>query len=347
MSSARRCALLPLLFLGSGLISACSSLLPADDPAPTVRGPLTTRNQQPMALTLMAFRPRRAMTQPEGELGLAVQAAWASTEEIADYPPGNPVESVVVDGETLTTTLRARYGLSERVDIEVELPFLYAWSGALDGFIEGYHSTLHLPDGNRPEFPDDQYRVEVASEGELLYQLEGNRVGVQDLPIFLTLAARREDRDGPGVALRCGVELPIGSANRGFGNGNLDFGLGFLLEKTFGRWTWTGGADLVFPGQSERMAASETHRYENMYAWELGSEYRWNDSFSVLVGMIWTSRMINTIDLEEIAREVFDVGVGGAWDLGADNRLAVSIHEDLVAATGMDLTLQVGWSWGY
>ena len=346
MPPAQRLSFIAVLCFGSGGISGCS-LLPTEDPAPVVRGPLTTRNQQPMALTLMAFRPRRAATQPEGELGLAVQTAWASTEEIANFPPGNPEESVVIDSETLRTTFRARYGLSERIDIEVELPFLYAGGGALDSFIEGYHSAFELPDGARDENPNDQFQVAVVSGDELLYQLEGNRLGVQDIPIFLTLATRKEDQHGPGIAVRTGVELPTGSEAQGFGNGGLDFGFGLLLEKTWGRWSVTGGAELVFPAQSELMSSSTDHHYENMYSWELAGEYRWNDSFSVVAGTIWTSRMINTVDLEEIAREVLDLGIGGVWDLGRDNRLAFSIHEDLVAATGTDLTLQLGWSWRY
>ena len=133
---------------------------------------------------------------------------------------GESAAAVVIDCETLRTTLRARYGLSDRVDIEVELPILYAWGGVLDGVIEGYHSTFQLPDGSRDEFANDQFQVAVRSGSELLYEMDGNRVGVQDIPIFLTLATREEDSKGPGVALRGGVELPTGSPEAGFGNGN-------------------------------------------------------------------------------------------------------------------------------
>ena len=56
-----------LASVGALGIAGCASWAPTDDPEPVIRGPLPTRQQQPMALTLMAFRPRRAATQPQGE----------------------------------------------------------------------------------------------------------------------------------------------------------------------------------------------------------------------------------------------------------------------------------------
>ena len=337
-----------LLMLSGSRLAGCASWAPTDDPAPIVRGPLTTRHQQPMALTLMAFRPRRAATQPQGELAWGVQGAWSDIEEIQRNPSWSPTESVAFDGETVRVTVRGRYGVGERTDLEIELPFLYAFGGNLDKIIEKYHALLGLPDGSREEYPDDQYEMRVESGGDVLYDLEGNRLGVGDVPIFLTVAVREEDRRGPGIALRGGVELPTGSESRGFGNGAVDFGFGAIGERTWGRWTVSGGTDLVFPGQSDRLEAADAkHRYQNMYSFKLGGEFRWNDHLSVIAATVWTSRMIHSLALEEITSEVFDVGAGFVWDVGANSHLAISFHEDIVAATGADLTLQVGWTWNY
>jgi hypothetical protein len=300
-----------------------------------------------MALTLLHFRPRRAATQPEGEVGFAVQGAWSDIEEVQHNPPWAPDESVAFDGETARLTFRSRYGLADRVDIEAELPFLYAFGGNLDSFIEDYHAFFGLPDAKRDEYPDDQIDMHVQSGDDVLYDLEGNELGLGDIPIFLTVAVREEDGDGPGVALRGGVELPTGSQSKGFGNGEVDFGLGLLGERSWGRWTVTGGVDLVFPGQSDRMRAAPEHSYEDQFSFHLTGECRWSDHFSLIAGTVWTSRMINSVGLEEINSEVFDLGVGFLFDTGPASRVAFSVHEDIVAATGADLTIQLGWMWGY
>ncbi len=329
------------------LASSCAALRHTENPAQTVRGPLATRQQQPMALTLFAFRPRRAVTQPKGELGLGAQLAWSSIEEYRQNPPFAPSEYVVFDGETVRTTLRARYGIGERTDLEVELPLLYASSGMLDSFIEAWHDFFSLPGGSRELYESDSYEMSVRQGGDELYRLDANRLAVQDIPLILTRNLRQEDERGPAVALRGAIEVPSGSESRGFGNGALDFGVGVLAERSWGRWTLSGGVDLLFPGQSDRLAALPNHELKQQFALALGGEYRWNDHLSLVAGSVWTSRMISTIGLEEVAREVFDFGLGLAWDLAEASRVSFSIHEDLVAATGSDLTFQFGLTWGY
>jgi len=344
----RRFRALLLVLATLPLASGCAGLMPHDDPEPVVRGPFHTRNQQPIALTLMAFRPRRPVTQPVGEWAGAVQVAWSDMEEIRRFQDPSPQESVTFDGETVRTTLRGRYGLSENLDVEVELPFLWAGAGGMDHFIEQYHEFFGLPDGARDDYPDDQFEMRVISNGEVLYELDGNEMRIQDVPIFLTWQLLDEEPGQPAVAARAGLELPIGSQSKGFGNGAFDFGAGLIAEKSYGRWTVSGGFDWVFPGQSRRMKDAEgDHHYDPMLALQLSGELRWQHDLSIIVGTVWTSRMLHSVAHEEVNREVFDLGWGVAWDSSENSRLQVSMHEDLVAATGSDLAVHVGWTWGY
>ena len=52
------------------LLASCAG--PTLDPVPVVRGPLASRNQHPLALTLHHPRPRRAVTQPVNSTGTAL-----------------------------------------------------------------------------------------------------------------------------------------------------------------------------------------------------------------------------------------------------------------------------------
>ncbi len=300
-----------------------------------------------MGLTLMAFRPRRPVTQAAGQTGAGVQVSWSSIEEIQRFPPYSPNNSVVMDAETIRTTFKGRHGVSESVDVEIEIPFLYASGGILDKFIEEFHELFSLPDGGRDENAENDFRVDVISGSDELYALEGSTLGVQDIPIFVTWQLQEESDGAPAFALRGGLELPTGSESRGFGNGALVVGAGVLGEKSFGRWTVVGGMDVVLPGQSDRMDASSGNSYETMFAFELGGEYRWNDGVSLVAGTKWTSPMITSVDLEEIDREIFDLGIGALWDVGQASRFAFSLHEDLVAATGSDFTVQFAYIWNY
>ncbi len=287
------------------------------------------------------------MTQAEGEQAHALQVAWSTVEEVQTNPFYSPTEYVYVDAESVRATYRTRYGVAKHVDVEVEVPFLWAGAGGLDSFVEDFHDWFQLPKGGRDKNVDDHFEVTVSDNGTDLYRLEGNMIGVQDIPIFLTYQVLEEDDRLPAVATRVGVELPTGSQSRGYGNGALDFGAGVLGEKSIGRWTLSGALDFTVPGQSDRMESVSGQSYDPQWALALGTEFRWDDHLSIIAGTVWTSPMLTSITLEEINREVFDRGIGLAVDMGEDSRFSFSVHEDIVAATGADLSLQMGWVWGY
>lgn len=299
-----------------------------------------------MALTMMAFRPRRAETQDVGQWSTGLQLAWASIEERQHSSGGNN-DSVVFDGETIRGTLRGRYGLRKDLDIEVELPFLWAGGGGVDSLVEDFHDLFFLPKGGRQLTEDDQFQMNVTSGGDVLYDLDGNSVRIQDVPIFLTYQLTKESSGVPALAARVGLELPIGSQERGYGNGALDYGAGLIGEKSTGRWTVSGGVDFVRAGDSDRLRRSNGHHFDPQVALALAGEYRWDDDWSLVAGLVWTSRMLHSISLEEINREVFDLGLGFIVDTGPGSRLAFSFHEDLVSATGTDVSFQLGWLLGY
>ncbi|MAF64345.1 MAG: hypothetical protein CMJ84_01625 [Planctomycetes bacterium] len=319
---------------------ACSSLPGfAEDPRPRVRGPLPARNQHPLALTQISLRPRRPLTTPRGDATLAVGVSYSSIEEIGSIDE----QAVSFDGELLRIDSRLRYGLSGRSDLEVELPLLFTTSGFLDAFIESWHELLTLPGGGRTYVEDDQWQMTISDGDDVLFELEEDRLALGDLALIYTSLFQEEGKRVPAMAWRVGVELPTGSESAGFGNGALDFGLGLAGEKNLGRVTSTFGLAWRMPGQSEGFCASSAHELENAIDLQLGGEYRWNDSLSLLGQLIWSGPMMSSIPVEEIDQEILDLGLGLAWDTGEESRLSFSFHEDLVAATGPDFSLLVSW----
>ena len=180
----------------------------------------------------------------------------------------------------------------------------------------------------------------------MAYRLEEDRLGFGDVPVVLTHQVRTQDADGPAVAVRAGVELPLGSEGRGFGNGGVDWGVGALLERTWHRWSLFGGLNWISPhqGSSFKDAGVELlDRVELLF----GSELRLGPRTSFLVQLSWIGPMTDSIPLEEIDREILDVGVGLARDLAGGGRWTVSFHEDAVAATGADFGVRLALDWGF
>ncbi|MCP3917554.1 MAG: DUF3187 family protein [bacterium] len=332
------------LFAFAATFPACSTLAPAPDPSPVVRGPLHIRNQHPLALNVLSLRPRRAAVQERGSPGYAVDLAYASIFEVDDDLTEG--DEVSFDGELLRSSARARFGLGRGTDVEVEVAALYGTSGFLDSFIDDFHDATLLPGGGRSSTDRDQFDMALAHEGETAYGLEEDRVGFGDLPVVVTHAVRDEDDDGPAVAIRFGIELPTGSEDRGFGNGALDFGFGVLAERSYGRWSLFGALDYVAPSESDAFEDANLELLD-IFQGQFGVEYRWHDRMSVLGQLFLTTPMVDEIDLEEIDREVLLFGAGCAWDFGESARMYAVFNEDLVAAAGPDFSVLVGVSWGF
>ena len=241
---------LALLALASCAAPLQGSLAPDARPDRLLRarGPLPSRIEHPLGLTLLSMRPRTARTVAPGSGAVAVELTHTTIHEVGSEGG----DGAVFDGELTHGSVRLIGGLDERTDVEVELGLLYTTSGFLDQFIDDWHEMLGLPDGGRSRRDEDQFDMRLVNDNVLLWELEEDALEVMDLPVIVTRRLRDEDEHGPAIAARLGLELPLGDEDRGFGNGQLDLGTGVLLERSLGRWTITAGIDWVWTGDPDR-----------------------------------------------------------------------------------------------
>jgi len=321
------------------LLSSCISA-PQADPAQIVRGPLATRVQHPFSLTLLSMRPRRAIIQEEGTTGAALDFAYSSIHEVPQGP-----ESVHFDGETARSSVRLRRGIGNGWDVESEASVLFGTSGFLDAFIEGFHEFFGFPDAGRPLLERNQYRMHLRYQGQHVFNLVEDEPGFGDIPIIFTKQVRAESDQGPGVALRFGLEFPTGSVERGFGNGEFDFGLGTLFESSAGRWTVTGALDFMAPGRPVAFEHAGLS-LDSVYSVQAGLEFRWSDRLSLLTQLAYTSPYTQDYPMEEFSSEMIDFALGCAWQRNS-TLLHFALLEELEAAQGPDFGVQMGASWGF
>jgi len=325
---------LVLCLTGSG----CRSLRRVHDPRTVVRGPIAARIEHPLALGFLGFRPRSARVTEPGEQRIAVESAYTSLFEDG-LDAGT---SVVFDGELWHSGLSYRTGVIDGGELEVELQVLYASSGFLDTFVESFHELFGFGNGGREDRPHDAYAMEIVTPSGTLYDFEGSRFGLGDLPLIWTQQLIANPAQGEYIAWRAGVELPLGSESKGFGNGGIDVGAGLLGERSFGRWTTTAAVDAVVPAQPDSFDEAGV-RIDTRFDAQLGLEYRWSDELSLLAGAVWLSPLTKDLDLEEIDGHFLDFGLGAAWDVGRRSRLRLSFHEDLISATGADFSVLFAW----
>lgn len=324
----------------ASIAASCAQLTPSEEPRAVVRGPLPTRVMLPQGLAFPEPRARSVRTQRRGSFGAAAVLSYASIYEYARVPP----DVVELDADLAHVGLSARYGLDAATDIEVELASSFASSGFLDGFVDEFHALFGFPDGDRPARPNDEYALHLAHGGTTVWQRPEDEVEVMDLPVRITHMLRAPEGGLVGVALRAGVELPTGSAARGTGSDGLDYDLGVLFERTRGRWTLTGGVDLVFIDVPDTYRAAGVAP-DDLCVGTFGAEYCWDDSTSLLGGLRYRTPFTNDFEIKEIDRPVLDLAFGLARDAGA-GRWFAAFHEDVFADSGPDLAVSIGYTLG-
>jgi len=320
--------------------SSCASFAPTDAPAREVRGPLPTRIQHPLALTLPNLTPRRPVVQPEGSWRLGADVAYSSLFEL-DSRGG---DRVAFDAELLRATAHVRYGVASNVDVEVELAGRYGSGGFLDHFLREYHDLIGAPNQGRDAVDDDQFEAELQYDSVSVYSWRANEAQLADTSIVLTLGADGEAPDEWRHAARFGLELPTGSESDGSSNGGVDWIVGWLAERSHGRFTHHFALNYGRAQRPERFKAADLalpDRASGFYALEL----RWTDRLSAVAQVDVQSPLIDRIHLEEIDSAIVDLGVGAWFDVAPNQRLWGSFHEDLLAASGPDFALYFGWTW--
>lgn len=139
-------------------------------------------------------------------------------------------ECVTLDGETARLRYTYRVGLGAGWDFALEVPYLDAGGGFLDGWIEDWHGWFGLPNGGRELAPQDRYRFRYERNGVVLLDETRGYDGLGDA----TLTFGR--RVGRRNVLRAMVKLPTGDERRLAGGTT---GGALWLEHPFvtsGRW---------------------------------------------------------------------------------------------------------------
>jgi hypothetical protein len=328
--------------LAVGLVSSACSVLPeiSDEGARRVRGPLGTRMPEPLLMNFPQLGLRRGVVQPKGQLGLASVMSYSSIYEAGS----SGADAVTMDGELAQATLRARYGLGGGFELETQAGLLHGGGGSLDRFVSEWHAFFGLPNGGRGDVDDDRFAMNVINDGVEGYALQPNELGWQDLALTLAWGSDAPNSEGRASLVRATVELPTGSDAEGFGNGEVDFGLGWNGEFALGRSTMFASASWVHAARSTSLRRAGIDLEERFCiggAWEL----RLTESTSAVVQLEWLSPLTQTISLEEIDASYADFVVGLSRDLGHDLRASVGFQEDLLAAAGTDFSLIFGLGW--
>lgn len=204
-------------------------------------GPIDFRDEYVIAQTYLGLGAGSPATLPAGGWSVAVRGDWAQTIAVAEGP------GTVLDVESVTVAPMVRHGLTDRIELSLELPLVYRDGGVLDPFIRDVESAIgsgvRRPRRTRPEH--DFAMSGCTDEGRAFAFDHGAGVGK------LRLGGEVRLLDGGAVmpALSLAVHVALPTASRGgFGTTGVDVGLSLALSKRFGDLVLYAGGSVLFPG---------------------------------------------------------------------------------------------------
>jgi hypothetical protein len=168
--------------------------------------PLPTTNQNPFLASIGLPQPLPAELRVDHtQLGAALN--WGSTSVVQTQGR----ELLILDAETRELRITFTHAIDDRLAVRAELPYLYTGAGFLDSFIDGFHDTFSLEEGDRPLFARDQVLARYQRSGPAFVNERDSTQGIGDLT--LGIGTRLIRTDAGSLMAWFNLDVPSGSSD--------------------------------------------------------------------------------------------------------------------------------------
>jgi hypothetical protein len=299
---------------------------------------------------------RSPMVQPFGlpaetSSNLAAAGHWHTslTQDIASiYSTSTAAnEQILLDGELYRWTLAARYGVTDHLELGLELPFVMQGGGFLDGFIIDWHKWWGLPQGGRDTALKNRLSYTYTKNGVRQLAMGHASGGIGDISLLggYKLIDQRADNDHDTLTLRTQLKLPTGDSANLLGSGSVDFSL--FLTGSMNSYTDWGmlGVYAAAGGMVSSDGEILKHQRQNMIGFgNAGLGWAPASWINFKVQCDLSTPFYKDSSLPELGKGSALLTFGGTLKLPGSYLLAIGVGEDIAVATAPDVTFHLGLS---
>jgi hypothetical protein len=237
-------------------------------------GLFPVRNFSPFQQLVLGMFGDRAAVIPKRVLDIRVELAQTA----AIYSETSPTVQASVKFETLRTGTFFRYGLTDRLEVGLEIPVYYRWEGFQNGLITEVERVTTGVSKPRAVLGDTDFAFNLTQTGQTLFEGVNGAGGLGDITLITKYQAILETAQIPALSTRFALKLPTGDTGKFFGSGHVDVGIGLAIEKTVSnRWVLYGNVNGVFPTGSVSGLSLNP-----VFSTIGGIEYVWSPNLSLL-----------------------------------------------------------------
>lgn len=305
-------------------------------------GPLSVRSQNPLYLQLLSMPLESATTVDVDAFASTLQITYSNLFEY--YPVGSDI--IFYDMELWRTAFHWKYGISERLDMAVELPVVSQVGGFLDGFIEGYHNAFGFPNGGRSLEAQNQFRFFLSRQGHTLVDYNRQSLGLADAVLRFKYQFKHFRKSQTwDASLAVYAKLPTGEVDAGLSSGHADFGMSLFVQKNFTRWHLHSQLGFVQLGGHKFL---EDQLRAGFVQFAQSVEWQAFDGLSFLTELSGNSPAFKSFSADPMSDMVLDLTLGLAGAKPLQSKMAdeffytLGFSEDILSrGPSVDFSLQL------
>jgi len=248
-------------------------------------GPFQIRGASPFQLMRVSFTPLSAEWLAKGQFLLNTSVTWNNRWAYQE-------NQYLIDGEFLHFSVTGTYGVTDWLQLRLEIPFGARGGGVLDSFIMGFHDTFGYAQARRDLFPLDSFRLILWRPDGSLFMLgpEDAGVGMEDMVLTAKFRLLKGSRWIPLTYAALQMKIPTGSEEQLWGSGCMAGAVSIHLAKRFWRlyfyldlqYTRFGSDELVgIPMEQNQVSALATAEWSIIERISLVSQYQWHTGAAV------------------------------------------------------------------
>jgi hypothetical protein len=255
-----------------------------------------------------------------------------------------PRESIILDGESYRYTLGLRYGITDRLEAGIDIPYVGQGGGFLDGFIIGWHRFFGLPQGGREDAPRNRllYSYEKDGSNRLLVNDSGFDVG--DVRFYGALQIYDDGEHNPRtVALRASIKAPTGDSDHLHGSGSTDFALWLTASDDYRLPAWLGHFTCFGAMGGMAMTKGNVLREDQRNVAGFGTfGFGWGPAeWIAFKAQVSGHTPFYKSDLRELGGDALQLIVGGTLAFSPWTTLDIGVSEDVIVSTSPDVAFHL------
>lgn len=304
-------------------------------------GPLQTSNRFPLHLLFLKPRPIPAQLPSRGEFETTLALEYNNT--YFDYR--NSRWDVLMDMEMLVAELSLVYGITSKVALRVDLPFVSMGGGFLDGFLENYHDAIGVSNYGRENRPRNTFGYRVTKDNLLWLQGDEDTLQIADFTVStqIDLMNSGAPHKTKGSVL-LSLKIPAGDSMRGLGSGQFDAGIYLPLKWSARSWSFLVMPGAALIGDPDTQGAHISSR--NTVSLFSGVAYDYSSKTTWLAQINYYSSPIEKTDLSELDSGALELDIGFHYRLAQGWIMEFAFCEDLTRALpDFNLRLGLRWTW--